>query len=86
MDDIEQDQAIARAKRIITKLGGVEAVCRITGRSRTRVYSWTYPRDKHGTGGLIPPACQIAMVQHAREAKLPLVPDDFFPDKREDAA
>ncbi|WP_300534649.1 helix-turn-helix domain-containing protein [uncultured Mameliella sp.] len=86
MIESTEDKAIERARAIIAKVGGVDEVCRITGRSRTRVYSWTYRREKHGTGGMIPPACQIALVDHARASGLPLTPNDFFPPNTEDAA
>lgn len=80
MSDIDHQAAIDRAKRIIDILGGVAEVCRITGKSRTRVYSWTYPRDRGGSAGMIPMNCQIVMVEHARKANLPLAPEDFFPE------
>lgn len=82
----DEKEAIDRAQRIIAVLGGVPSVCEITGKSRTRVYNWTYPKARGGTGGLIPPLCQIAMVEHARAKGIDLEPEHFFPPRHESAA
>lgn len=79
MSSFSEADAIARAQAIIEKMGGVIAVSRIVGRAKTRVYSWTYPKVRHGSGGLIPPECQLALLDHARRHNLDLTPGDFFP-------
>lgn len=42
------------AKTIIDKCGGADAVSLVTGADRSRVYRWTYPVERGGTGGVIP--------------------------------
>lgn len=66
------------ADSIIRKLGGYRTVARITGKHVTRVYSWTYPKEKGGTGGTIPMAVAIELLEHAQQAKLPLSAQDFL--------
>jgi len=78
-DTSKVDERIARTKRVIALFGGVEPVMRITGKSRTRVYSWTYVKAKGGTDGFVPPECQEAMLVHAAQVGLRLSPYDFLP-------
>ncbi|MDP2495880.1 hypothetical protein Q8W25_17765 [Shimia thalassica] len=68
------------AKTIIQIFGGEADVARITERSVSRVYCWTYPKEKGGTGGLIPAECQQQLMAYARLNDLPLKPEDFFPE------
>lgn len=42
------------AEQIIQKLGGAKRVADITGVDITRIYRWTYPKERGGTDGLIP--------------------------------
>ena len=76
------------AKKIIEICGGFEAVAEMTSRSVTRVHRWTYPKERGGTGGLIPADIQQTLMVKARERGLPLTPADFFPpeEREEDAA
>lgn len=85
---IDEQECIARTKRVIEIMGGVAVVAAVVGRSKGRVYSWTYPKAHHGTGGLIPAECQIVLLQNARRTGKPLAPADFFPpdDRGEEAA
>lgn len=57
---------------------GIDAVAAITGADRTRVYRWMRPRDKGGTGGLIPSRQQKKLFDYAQRKKLPVEPSDFF--------
>jgi hypothetical protein len=50
----------------------------MTGRSGVRVRRWTYPKERGGTGGLIPAECQQAILTQARLRLLPLTPAHFF--------
>lgn len=67
------------AQTIIELCGGFRAVAQITGRDETRVRRWTYPKDRGGTGGLIPAECQVLLMAAARERGLPLTAEHFFP-------
>ena len=64
------------ATKIIERLGGHQAVADLLGCHITRVYRWTYPVDRGGTGGHIP-----LKQQHKLLAKAPdkIRPADFFP-------
>lgn len=52
----------------------------MTGRCETRVRRWTYPREKGGTGGLIPSDAQVVLLRGARARGIDLRPEHFFPD------
>jgi hypothetical protein len=67
------------AQTIIAICGGVEAVARMTGRDHTRVRRWAYPKDKGGTGGLIPSEVQAQLLRAARAEGIDLRPEHFFP-------
>lgn len=76
---------IAVARRVIEIMGGPSKVAEITKRSVTRVRRWAYPKERSGTGGMIPPECQQELLAHAREAGLPLKPEHFFPPEPDEA-
>ena len=67
------------AESVIRKCGGAVAVARICGIDRTQVYRWTYPKERRGTGGVIPARHQAELLKRARERGIDLRPDDFFP-------
>lgn len=66
------------ANTIIAKFGGHRAVADIVGKDLTRVYRWTYPRDRGGTGGIIPQSDAVRLLEHAKENGVPVSADDFF--------
>lgn len=66
------------AKSIIAKMGGPEAVARITGKSVSRVYRWMYDASRGGTNGEIPKLVARQLLEHARENGIALTADDFF--------
>jgi len=70
--------ALDPANSIIERFGGPEAVMKITGASRTRVYRWTQPRIKGGTGGVIPYGHAQKLLKYAREFGVPISEVDFF--------
>jgi hypothetical protein len=78
------------ATTIIAVCGGFRAVAEATGRNETRVRRWTYPRERGGTGGLIPAECQQLLMEAARVKGWPLKAAHFFPgaaaDTTSDAA
>lgn len=72
---------------IITMCGGADAVADIVGRSVGRVYRWMHPRDRGGTGGLVPADCQQVLLDGARARGIDLRPEHFFlQPPHEDAA
>jgi hypothetical protein len=66
------------AKSVIDKVGGYAAAARITGKHITRVYRWTYPTSRGGTGGVVPHADAMLLLNHARSAGIALGADDFL--------
>lgn len=62
------------AGRVITKCGGAKEVSKAIGMKTTvGVYKWTYPKDKGGTGGLIPAKHHSALLRSFPQ----LTPEDF---------
>lgn len=67
------------ASTIITKLGGEAKVSAITETAYTAPYRWQQPKDKGGTGGLIPQRHHPKLLSFAQENKIDLKPADFLP-------
>ena len=65
------------AKSVIAKIG-IGEVSAVTGKHISRVYRWMYPKDRGGTGGIIPQPDAFRLLSHARANGLDLKPDDFF--------
>ena len=74
------------AKTVIELCGGFDAVANMTGRTSLRVRRWTYPKDRGGTGGLIPTDCQHALLEQARKRGVLLEPHHFFLELEKSAA
>jgi hypothetical protein len=66
------------AAHVIEKLGGPKAVSKLLNKHESRIRRWTYPRDRGGTGGLIPAAEQVELLRAAIGMGWALKPDDFF--------
>ena len=66
------------AAHVIEKCGGHRAVADMAGVDVTRVYRWTYSRDRGGTGGIIPTKHHQQLLRVARERGVDLEPADFF--------
>jgi|SRR5690349_12723482 hypothetical protein len=66
------------AGKIIDKLGGAQKVSDITGLSISQIHRWRWPKNRGGTGGLVPAPHQQPLLDYARANNLPLGPDDFF--------
>jgi hypothetical protein len=67
------------ASTIIKKLGGEAVVSKITETAYTAPYRWQQPREKGGTGGLIPQRHHPKLLTFAREQEIPLSPGEFLP-------
>lgn len=67
------------ASTIIKKLGGEANVSKITETAYTAPYRWQQPRDKGGTGGLIPQRHHPKLLSYAHIKKIRLKPGDFLP-------
>lgn len=63
----------------ILDLIGYETAARVTGKSISRVYRWTYPTGvREGTGGVIPHAESLKLLEYARANDLKLAEADFL--------
>lgn len=65
------------ASTIIRKLGGAKIVAAITGLAVTAPYRWQHPRQKGGTGGLIPQKYHRFLLAYARQHGIALGAADF---------
>jgi len=68
------------ARSIIQKLGGPNKVAKIAGRDISRVHRWTYPKERGGTGEVIPFEDARQLLRHAAENDFSLSPAEFFPE------
>jgi hypothetical protein len=66
------------ALHVIEKCGGSQVVADMVGVDVSRVYRWTYPKERGGTDGLIPAQHQQTLLREARKRGIPLEPNDFF--------
>jgi len=64
------------AKTVIKICGGVDAVAEMTGRHRSRVHRWAYPKEKGGSDGFIPSEVAATLLEKA--SHLGLRPEHFF--------
>lgn len=74
------------ARTIITKLGGVAAVSRLARVHRTRVSNWMRPKERGGTGGIIPQRHIRCLLDAAQRSGVALTAEDFFPLENADGA
>jgi hypothetical protein len=65
------------AKSILDRIG-YETASRVTGKHISRIYRWTYPATKGGTGGVIPHGDAMKILAHARDAGLLIDETDFM--------
>lgn len=71
------------AQTIIQKLGGDRAVCDMLRESGDKctistVCRWRLPKEKGGTGGLIPSKRVMRLIDAAAKCGIRLRTDDFF--------
>lgn len=66
------------ASRIVALLGGPQTTAELAGVHISRVFRWTYPKARGGTGGLVPAQHQQRLLDQARARGIALEPDDFF--------
>jgi hypothetical protein len=67
------------ASTVIERLGGPKVVSTITGAAYTAPYRWQHPREKGGTGGLIPQKHHLTLLAYAKQHGIPLTAADFLP-------
>jgi hypothetical protein len=67
------------ASTIIDRIGGEAVVADVTGVAYTAPYRWKYPKDRGGTGGIIPHWHVPKLIAYAREKGIELSEADFAP-------
>ena len=75
---------LTQAERIIKKFGGpgrLASILEQIGRSKHRssIYKWVYPREKGGTGGLVPTAAWPDVFAAARFEGVLITAEDIDP-------
>lgn len=68
---------MSQAQNIIAKFGGVPALAKAAGLSLNSVYKWTYPKERGGTGGLIPTDKLPAVLDAAQANGIQITVDDL---------
>ena len=70
---------LPQAGRIIEKFGGHKRLAAILEIHRATVYRWTWPRERGGTGGVIPTKMVDRVIRAARVEGIFLSASDLFP-------
>lgn len=71
------------AHTVISRLGGLTKVSALCGVNISTVQRWKMPREKGGTGGLIPAKYMTALLRHANESGASLTADDMIPKPKQ---
>ncbi|KQS95353.1 hypothetical protein [Rhizobium sp. Leaf386] len=66
------------AKSIVAKIG-IPKCAEITGKHVSRVYRWMAPREKGGTGGIIPFEDAATLIAHFEKNGIEFSHKEFFP-------
>ena len=67
------------AETVIIKLGGAQVIAEALGLSTKQVHCWSYPRERGGTGGIIPSKHQPKLLALAKRLRKKLHPSDLIP-------
>jgi hypothetical protein len=84
-DDEAPQEVVKRtsqARRIFQKFGNARRLAQAIGCQPSTVYRWDYPKDKGGTGGLIPSSALPEVLEAARQAGIFITSDDLYPGRR----
>jgi hypothetical protein len=79
MESHATNSGLDPAAGIIHALGGPKRVAAITGTAVSAPYRWQHPRERGGTGGIIPQRHHRALLAFARARAIALSADDFLP-------
>jgi hypothetical protein len=71
--------AMEPASSIVKKLGGPTVIAKLTGCALSTPYDWQKPRDRKGTGGLVPQRYHRTLIDYARRHGIRLSAEDFLP-------
>ena len=79
-------EAMEPANTIIQTLGGATRIANEIGIHRVSVSKWKMPKDKGGTGGVIPISRVIALLMLSERLGKCLTADDFIPNAEKAAS
>ena len=68
---------ISPAERTIAKFRSAQKVAEIAGVNVSNVHRWTYPKDRGGTGGLVPGRHHRRLLDAGRDPDIGLTPADL---------
>ena len=68
-----------QAIKISEKWGGLRKMAKAMGKDPANVYRWAKPREKGGTGGLIPSSAVMDVVDLAERDNVELTAEDWTP-------
>jgi hypothetical protein len=67
------------ANSIMAKFGGPAKVAELVAVGPVAAYLWRFPRERNGTGGLIPQKYHRLLLEAAKLRRIPLSAEDFLP-------
>ncbi len=75
---------MTQADRVIAKFGSVPNLARAlmaigSPKTVTSIYRWVYPKEKGGTGGLVPPQAWDSIIKAAHYEGIQITQQDFDP-------
>jgi hypothetical protein len=77
---------LSQAARIFRKFGGAPQLCKAlaavgadAARNVSAVYRWNLPKERGGSGGLIPTSAIGDVMRAARLEGIVITPDDLYP-------
>ena len=84
--DMIYEHPDCQAWRVFDRFGGVARTVQALRdlgpeheRTRSTLYRWTYPRERYGTGGLIPASAMPSVLQAARLHGIVIRAEDLYP-------
>lgn len=72
------------AEYVIHIMGGAQATGHAIGRTRQAISKWRTSKKRGGTGGRIPPKCQVLLLKYAYDNAIDIRPEDFTYGRRVD--
>lgn len=75
---------LSQSERVIGKFGSAPNLARAllaigSPKTVTSIYRWVYPKEKGGTGGLVPPQAWDAIIKAAHYEGIQITSEDFDP-------
>ena len=75
---MQKVEGLRPAATVIEKCGGIERTAQLVGRHRSVVNRWLLPKERGGTGGLVPAHHQPTLLAKAQQEGIKLNHRDFF--------